>query len=271
MPIDRVSLLTDYGTSDGFVAACHGVITHIAPKVRIIDITHEVPPADIRRGAVVLAQTVPYLQQAVHVAVVDPGVGSGRRAVALQAPDGVLVGPDNGLLIWAAEALGGVERAVELSRSEFHLHVVTETFHGRDVFAPVAGHLAGGLDLEAVGEPIDPGGLARLPEPVRHATRGRISCEVLAVDRFGNVQTSAGTTELATAGFPDRGRVRVAEREMPFGGTFSDVALGEPLSYVDSAGMLAIAVNRGDAASALGLAPGTALTVEHLPTVQHLP
>ncbi|HVX43889.1 MAG TPA: SAM-dependent chlorinase/fluorinase [Mycobacteriales bacterium] len=261
MPIDKVSLLTDYGTYDGFVAACHGVITQLAPKVRLIDITHEVPPADVRRGAVVLAQTVPYLPQTVHVGVVDPGVGSSRRGVALQTPDGLFVGPDNGLLIWAAEASGGIERAVTLSRTEFHLPVVTATFHGRDVFAPVAGHLAAGLDLAAIGEPIDPAGLVRLPQPLRQAAPGRIECEVLTVDRFGNVQTSAGTAELAAAEFPDRGRVRVNERELPFGGTFSDVAIGAPLSYVDSAGMLAIAVNRGDAAVELGLHAGTRLDV----------
>jgi S-adenosyl-L-methionine hydrolase (adenosine-forming) len=212
-------------------------------------------------GAVVLAQTVPYLPQTVHVGVVDPGVGSSRRGIALKTPDGLFVGPDNGLLIWAAEAAGGIERAVELSRAEFHLQVVTATFHGRDIFAPVAGHLAAGLDLETVGERIDPAGLVRLPEPVRRAEPGRIECEVLTVDRFGNVQTSAGTAELAAAGFPDRGRVTVSGQDMPFGGTFSDVPIGAPLSYVDSAGMLAIAVNRGDAAAELGLRAGTPLEV----------
>lgn len=264
MPIDRVTLLTDYGTYDGFVAACHGVITDLAPRGRVIDITHEVPPADVRRGAVVLAQTVPYLHRSVHVGVVDPGVGTARRPIALRTPDGLLVGPDNGLLLWAAEALGGIEQAVVLSRPEYHLTVVTATFHGRDVFAPVAGHLAAGFDLETVGEVIDPATLVRLPEPVRSATRGAIDCEVLTVDRFGNVQTSAGTAQLATALFPEHCRIRVGDREMPFGVTFGDVAEGELLSYVDSAGMLAIAVNRGDAAGRLGLTAGTPLHVEQL-------
>src|ERR671939_426163 len=137
-----ISLTTDYGTFDGFVAACHGAIARIAPDVRVIDVTHHVPPADVSRGAAVLAQTVPSLPPSVHVAVVDPGVGTARRGVAIQAGDGVLVGPDNGLLPPAAQALGGIRRAVVLDRRDWMAATVSPTFHGRDVFAPVAARIA---------------------------------------------------------------------------------------------------------------------------------
>ena len=139
-----ISLTTDYGTFDGFAAACHGAIARIAPEVRVIDITHHVPPADVARGAAVLAQTAPHLPPSVHVAVVDPGVGTARRGIAIGTPDGILVGPDNGLLIWAAEALGGIDSVVELANKDWFLGDVSRTFHGRDVFAPAAARLAAG-------------------------------------------------------------------------------------------------------------------------------
>ena len=139
-----LSFLTDYGLEDGFVAACHGVAARIAPHASIIDVTHLVPPGDIRRGAAVLAQTVPYLPPAVHVAVVDPGVGTARRGVAVAAGDSVFVGPDNGLLSWAVTASGGAARAFSLTNRELWLARVAATFHGRDIFMPVAAHLAGG-------------------------------------------------------------------------------------------------------------------------------
>src|SRR5436190_15870208 len=139
---DWISLTTDYGCSDGFVAACHGAIARIAPAVRVIDITHSVPPCDVAQGAAVLAQAVPHLPPAVHVAVVDPGVGTARRALAVEAGDSVLVGPDNGLLPRAADALGGVRRAVVLDNAGWFADPVSATFHGRDVFAPVAARLA---------------------------------------------------------------------------------------------------------------------------------
>lgn len=265
MPYDWVSLLTDYGTADGFVAACHGVVARIAPTVRVIDITHEVPPGDIRRGAVVLAQTVRALPPAVHVGVVDPGVGSARRAIALRTPGGVLVGPDNGLLGWAAEALGGIDAAVALTDPGYHLPTAATTFDGRDVFAPVAAHLAAGVDLAAVGAPLDPRELVLLPELRRRAVPGRLDCEVLTVDRFGNVQTSAGADDVATAGLARGSEVQVGgpfgRHRMTFGATFSEVVAGAPLCFLDSAGQLAIAVNGGDAAARLGLSAADPLTI----------
>lgn len=262
---DWITLLTDYGTYDGFVAACHGAAARIAPDVRIVDITHDVPPGDIRRGAVVLAQTAPFLPAAVHVGVVDPGVGTRRRGVALETRGGLFVGPDNGLLGWAADALGGVERAVNLTNPAYHQETVAQTFHGRDVFAPVAAHLALGLDLGEVGDGIDPGDLVRLAAPLRQVTGGKIACEVLTVDRFGNVQTTVTPEDLDAAGIAVGDQIEVTTagetHPMRYSRAFADVPREHLLSYVDSAGLLAIAVNGGNAASRLRLLPGDALTI----------
>ncbi|MCK1847563.1 SAM hydrolase/SAM-dependent halogenase family protein, partial [Micromonospora sp. R42004] len=230
-----VSLTTDYGLADGFVAACHGVLARLAPAVRVIDVTHLVPPADVRRGAAVLAQTVPYLPWGVHVAVVDPGVGTARRGIALAAPGGLLVGPDNGLLLPAAEALGGVSAVVELTNPDWLGPAVSRTFHGRDVFAPVAARLALGAPLAEAGPAVDPGTLVRLPEPVVRAEPGSLTAEVLTVDHFGNVQLAAPGTLLD--GLPPR--VLVNGREAVHGRTFGDAPPGALVVYVDSAGLAA--------------------------------
>ncbi|HST63726.1 MAG TPA: SAM-dependent chlorinase/fluorinase [Mycobacteriales bacterium] len=172
MRYDWVSFTTDYGTVDGFVAACKGVLAARAPAVRVIDVTHQVPAQDVRRGAAVLAQTVPWLPPAVHLGVVDPGVGTDRRGIAVVTARGILVGPDNGLLPPAADALGGITATYELADPAYHLPRVSTTFHGRDVFAPVTARLCLGLDPAALGPPVpDP---VRLPEPVY--TVDRASC-----------------------------------------------------------------------------------------------
>ena len=176
-----LSFLTDYGLEDGFVAACHGVSARIAPHADIIDVTHLIPPGDVRRGAAVLAQTVPYLPPAVHVAVVDPGVGTTRRGVAVAAGDSVFIGPDNGLLSWAVTAAGGAARAFSLTNAKLWLSQVTPTFHGRDIFMPVAAHLAADTDLAAAGEEIDVGDLVTLPTPERLVRDGTAEGEVLTV------------------------------------------------------------------------------------------
>ncbi len=265
MPYDWVSLLTDYGTADGFVAACHGVIARIAPAARVIDITHDVPPGDIRRGAAVLAQTVRSLPAAVHVAVVDPGVGTSRRAVALRTPGGVLVGPDNGLLGWAAEALGGTTAAVDLTDPTYHERSAASTFDGRDVFAPVAAYLATGVGFAAVGAALGLRELVSLPPLRRDVTPGRIECEVLTVDRFGNVQTSALRGDADAAGLTRGADVQVTtpsgRHRIPFAHTFGDVPAGVPLCLLDSADRLALAVNGGDAAARLDLAAADPLTI----------
>lgn len=258
-----VSLTTDYGLTDGFVAACHGVIARIAPTVRVIDVTHLVPPADVRRGAAVLAQTVPYLPSGVHVAVVDPGVGTARRGVALATPGGLLVGPDNGLLPDAADALGGVTAAVELTEPTWLAARVSGTFHGRDVFAPVAARLALGVPLAEAGPAVDPDGLVRLPSPVVARDAEGFTAEVLTVDHFGNVQLAAPAEALGPlpatvrVGPPGPAPARAAVR----GRTFGDAPEGGLVVYVDSADLVAVAVNGGRAVDVLGVRPGDLLRV----------
>ncbi|GII20563.1 SAM hydrolase/SAM-dependent halogenase family protein [Planosporangium mesophilum] len=249
---DWISFTTDYGLSDGFVAACHGVIARITPAVRVIDVTHQIPPADVARGAAVLAQTVPHLPAAVHVAVVDPGVGTARRGVAVEAAHGLLVGPDNGLLPPAADALGGVRRVMVLDNPGWFADVVSPTFHGRDIFAPVAARLAAGADPAGAGSEVDPATLARLPEPVVAVGDGWLEAEVAMVDRFGNVQLAAPGEALERLGDPLRVGGMVARRA----GTFGEAAPGALLVYVDSADRVAIAINGGRAVVALGVTPG---------------
>lgn len=294
-----LTFLTDYGLEDGFVAACHGVCVQIAPNARIIDITHLVPPGDIRRGAAVLAQTVPYLPPAVHVAVVDPGVGTARRGVAVAAASGsVFVGPDNGLLSWAIDAAGGAVAAVSLTYRELWLDAVTATFHGRDIFMPVAARIAAGTPFEAAGAPVEIGGLVTLPRPVSQVSGPVASGEVLTADRFGNVQLSITAVDADTVGATAGARIRLrsptldappasppgqvqpaspspdaspaspddAEAQpvdvtIPFGRAFGDVPPGELIAYPDSSGLIAIAVNGGNAARRLALHPGAPVTL----------
>jgi S-adenosylmethionine hydrolase len=257
---DCLTFLTDYGLEDGFVAACHGVAARIAPAARVIDITHLVQPGDIRRGAAVLAQTIPYLPPAVHVAVVDPGVGTARRGVAVQAGDSLLLGPDNGLLSWAVAALGGAQRAVQLTNGELWLHPVSATFHGRDIFMPVAAHLAAGAELATAGTEIAVADLVTLPAPTSRVYGGEAEGEVMSVDRFGNVQLSIPAAQVGRlgVGFGSPLIVRCGRRQLtvPYLETFAAVAPGEIVAFTDSAGLISLAVNAGDAAEQLGLPPG---------------
>jgi S-adenosylmethionine hydrolase len=254
---DWVGFLTDYGRQDGFVAACHGVIAQRAPSVRVIDITHEIPAQDVRQGAAVLAQTVPYLPPAVIVGVVDPGVGTARRGVAVAAGESILVGPDNGLLGWAAETLGGAGQAVALEATRFQLPHPSGTFDGRDVFAPVAAHLALGVPLGELGSPV--GELVTLPTPVVEVGHGELVAEVLTVDHFGNVQLACRSSDLEASAI-GRQTVTVSAGQQVVvvarGVTFADVPPGQVVCLVDSAGRLALAVNHGSAADALRLRPG---------------
>ncbi len=243
---DYISFTTDYGLSDGFVAACHGVIARLAPPVRVIDVTHQIAPGEVTRAAAVLAQTVPHLPAAVHLAVVDPGVGTSRRAVVLRTPGGLLVGPDNGLLVWAADALGGILNAFELSTPDD----ASRTFHGRDVFAPAAARLAIG-SLHG-GRAIEPATLVRLADPVVAAGDGWIEAEVLTIDRFGNVQLAAPGSYWDQ--LPDR--LTVGGCRAVRGETFADAPPGGLVVLTDSAGHLAVAVNGGRSAVMLAVNPG---------------
>ena len=250
-----LSLTSDYGEADGFVAACRGVIARFAPQVQLLDVTHQVPPQDVRRGAGVLAQTIPWLPPAVHFAVVDPGVGTARRGVCVVAGPSVLVGPDNGLLPPAADALGGPIAAYSLERPEYWLPTVSQTFHGRDLFAPVAAHVANGVSPAELGPEISTGELVRLPGPAVTVALGRIEADVLTIDGFGNVQLAATHVDLTasglTVGSPVAVHVRQTARRALLGATFCDVGLGELVVYIDSAGRVAVAMNGGNAAAAL--------------------
>jgi hypothetical protein len=254
-----VSLLTDYGRDDDFVGVCHAVILGICPGATIVDLSHGIARHDVREGALALRNTLPYVPVGVHVAIVDPQVGTERRAVALRTDDGrLLVGPDNGLLSLAWERFGGVAEAVDVSRSPHRLEPVSATFHGRDVFAPVAAHLAAGAPLAEAGEPLDPDTLdtIELPAPAREGDV--VVAHVLTIDRFGNASLNLSHEELAGTGILLGGQVELrvrAERYLAnVAQTFADVRPGDILVYEDSYRALSIAINRGDAAATLQLA-----------------
>jgi S-adenosylmethionine hydrolase len=255
-----VTLLTDYGRDDDFVGVCHGVIRSIDPDAQIVDITHGIRRYAVRHGAIVLRNTLPYMPVGVHVAVVDPQVGTERRAVAIGTADGrILVGPDNGLLSLAWEGCGGVEIAVDITRSRHRLEPVSATFHGRDIFAPVAAHLGAGAELADAGDPLEPDTLATvdLPEPRRQDDA--IVAHALVVDRFGNAGLNVHHDDLAGSDITLGGTVEVevgGERYLAtYAQTFADVTPGELIVYEDAYRTLAVAINRGDAASTLGLRP----------------
>ncbi len=255
-----ITLLTDYGHDDDFVGVCHGVMRSIASDVQIVDVTHGIPRHDVRRGALVLRNTLPYMPIGVHVAVVDPQVGTERRALALRCRDGrLLVGPDNGLLSLAWEGCGGVELALDVSRSRHRLEPVSATFHGRDLFAPVAARLAGGCDLAQAGVPIEPGTLQRTELPQPRLENGTLVAHALTVDRFGNVGLNVRHENAAGAGIGLGATVEIeagGERCLAcYGVTFADVKAGELLLYEDAYRTLALAINLGDAAGALAVAP----------------
>ena len=256
-----VTFLSDFGLQDDFVGTCHGVIKTIAPDVQIIDVTHGIAPQHVLQGALVLANTTPYMPVGVHLAVVDPGVGSSRRPLALRSGDGRLfVGPDNGLLVPAAERLGGIEAVHELANPEYALDSVSRTFHGRDLFTPAAAHLACGISLEQLGPPLAADALARLDLPTAEVGENRIRATVLYIDRFGNVQLNLtrehleqaevlpGTTLELELGL-DR-YYAVAAR------AFADARKGDVILYEDSYRNVALAISGGNAAELFGAAPG---------------
>jgi S-adenosylmethionine hydrolase len=261
--VDRpvIGFLTDFG-SDSAAAICRGVMLSIARDAQIVDIDHGVRKFAIRDGAFLLWAALPWLPVGVHVAVVDPGVGTARRPVALRVDRGdILVGPDNGLLRPAAERLGGIAEARTLENAGLMLADRSSTFHGRDVFAPVAAHLAAGTAFEAVGPVVDPALLVQLAFPAPRPGSDGLAVEVLYVDSFGNVRLSARPSDLAVLETPS-GSFEItfapadAPLRLPLVRTFGDVAAGEALLYQDSNGLVAIGLNQGDAARVLGLTTG---------------
>jgi hypothetical protein len=252
-----VTFLSDYGLDDDFVGVCHGVIAGIAPAVRVVDITHGIARHDVRSGALVLRRALAFMPPGVHLAVVDPEVGGQRRAVALRCAGDearVLVGPDNGLLALAAQHFGGVVEAVDVGRSPLRLEPVSASFHGRDVFAPVAAHLAAGsASLAEAGDPLDPAELVALDLPHARATDDGLLTHALHADRYGNVVLDAGHEDLAGSGLRLGRAVTVNGRPALYATTFTDVPAGGLLLYEDGYRVLSLAVNRGSALASLGL------------------
>ncbi|MGA2006466.1 MAG: SAM-dependent chlorinase/fluorinase [Solirubrobacteraceae bacterium] len=254
-----VTFLSDYGRQDEFVGVCHAVIARRAPSARIIDLGHGIARHDVRAGALALRAALPYAPVGVHLAVVDPGVGSQRRALALAvgAEGATMVGPDNGLLTLAAQSLGGVVEAVDIGDSPECLRPISATFHGRDVFAPVAAALADGAALRTLGEPIAADDLVMLSLPQARCEQGALVAHVLSTDFYGNVSLDASSELAAAAGLHAGTTVGVevaaGSAKAPLRRTFSDAAPGELLAYIDARGHLALAVNGGSAARELAL------------------
>jgi S-adenosylmethionine hydrolase len=229
--------------------------------VLVVDLTHGVPRHDVRHGALTLRNALPYVPVGVHVAVVDPQVGTERRAVAVRCADGrVLVGPDNGLLSLAWEALGGAREAVEVTSDRVVLQPVSRTFHGRDVFAPAGAHLAAEMPLADLGPPLVVEQLHVLELPGPMVAAGAIGARVSGVDGFGNVQLNVSPDDLEAAGIGTALTIR--GRTVPRVGIFADVPKGSLAAIIDSQGQLALVVNQGSAADALGLAEGKTVVLE---------
>jgi len=248
-----ITFLSDFGLEDDFVGTCHGVMKVIAPDAEILDITHGIQRHGVLQGALVLANTLPYMPKGVHLAVVDPGVGSGRLSLALRSGDGRLfVGPDNGLLVPAAEKLGGIQAAHEITNEKYVLDRVSATFHGRDVFSPVAAHLVDGVALEDLGPRIEPESLVRLEVPKPDVTHRRIRASCLYVDRFGNMELNLTRKDLDVLAPEPGTRVELeiaSERYYAVTArTFADARDGEIILYVDAYGNIAIAISGGSAA-----------------------
>jgi len=261
-----VTFLTDFGLEDDFVGICHGVMKRIAPEVEIIDITHGIAPQNVLMGALVLANTLPYLPEGVHLAVVDPGVGGDRRELALRGRDGRLyVGPDNGLLVPAAEGLDGIEAAHELTNRKYALEPVSATFHGRDIFSPAAAHLARGLAIEELGPAVDPSSLARLELPQPDVSNRRIRARCLYVDRFGNMQLNLTRKHLERLAIEPGRQVELELGEELYyaiaARTFTDARGGEIILYEDAYENIAIAVSGGSAAETFSAQPGVEVRI----------
>jgi S-adenosylmethionine hydrolase len=265
-----ITFLTDFGLQDDFVGVCRGVIKRIAPDAEILDITHGIPPQHVLQGALVLANTLPYMPEGVHIAVVDPSVGTKRRALALRSGDGRLyVGPDNGLLIPAAEKLGGIDGAWEIANEAIMLQPVSKTFHGRDIFAPAAARLALGLEPAELGPSIPPAALVRLDLPQADVRPSNVRATILYVDQFGNMQLNLSGADAVAARIEPGTRIELhlpLERYFAIATrTFGDARAGELILYEDSYGNLAIAITGGDAARMLQAKAGDTVRITPAP------
>jgi S-adenosyl-L-methionine hydrolase (adenosine-forming) len=260
-----VIFLSDFGYADEFAGVCRAVIERLAPGTSVVDLTHGIPPGDVRRGALALEAALHYGPPAVYLAVVDPGVGTTRRAVAVRAGKTHLVGPDNGLLAPAIARLGGASDAVEITRTPVRLEPTSNTFHGRDVFAPVAAELARGGNLEGLGEVLDQNDLAPLELPGPATTPGRLTAHVLYSDGFGNLVLDANRSDLEAAGLLAASNLAItaggrSETANP-GVTFADAGEGLVL-YDDSVGRLGLACDGDSAERQLGVARDDEILIE---------
>ena len=261
-----ISFLSDFGLEDEFVGVVRGVLSKLAPSSTVIDLNHNVPAGNVRAGALSLTRAIQYLPEGVCLAVVDPGVGSDRRAIAVETAWGYFVGPDNGLLSPAVAMVGGSTQAVSLENPEAMIPSPGETFHGRDVFAPAAALLAAGdAALGDLGPAVGGEDLTPLLLPLTETQGSTVSGEAWWVDRFGNVQTNISPDELAAVGLGHGGHVTLKVgstlHSLPWVTSYSDVAEGEPLLHVDSVGLLSIAVRGGDATELFNLAEGMAVSL----------
>jgi hypothetical protein len=262
-----IAFASDYGQTDEFVGVCKAVMLGIAPEARIVDLAHDIPAHDIRAGALLLVRAVQYLPEGcVVLAVVDPGVGTERRLLAVEVEGGVLLGPDNGLLAPAVAMIGGARRVVQLVNGDYQLPAPGATFAGRDVLAPAAGYLAAGTELSEFGPEVDPAGLVPglVPLPEVQAD-GAIAGEVWWVDRFGNCQLNVDPEALEAAGTSLGGRVEVRTsqdvRAARWVHTYAEAKPSELVLLVDSYGLLSLAYDREPAAALLGLRAGSAVTL----------
>jgi S-adenosyl-L-methionine hydrolase (adenosine-forming) len=260
-----VSFLSDYGTNDEFAGVCKAVMLGLAPELTIVDITHDIAAHDVRAGALALVRAVQYLPDGIVLAVVDPGVGTERRVIAVETESGYFLGPDNGLLAPAVAMIGGAGRAVSLTNDEYHLASPGPTFAGRDILAPAAGYLAAGVPLEELGETIDPIGMVPGLISLPNEEGDTIVGEVWWVDRFGNCQLNVDPAELQRHGVDVGGAV-----ELRFGGrqrmarwvrTYADAKPSELVMLVDSYGLVSLALDQRSAAVELGLRGGSGITV----------
>ena len=260
-----ITFLSDFGLKDDFVGTCHGVVKRIAPEAEIIDITHGIPPQAVLQGALVLANTIGFMPHGIHLAIVDPGVGGPRRPLALEDAEGrIFVGPDNGLLLPAASK-AGIVAAHELANPKYALETISRTFHGRDLFAPAAAHLATGVALAELGPPLDPDSLVRLdlPEPV--VRDGAIHATLLYVDSFGNIALNLTRDDVEALGIVSGTRVELelaGERYYAvMARTFADARPGDVILYEDSYKNMSLAISRGSAARMLHASPGQTIRI----------
>lgn len=262
-----IGFLSDFGLADGFVGICKGVIKDINQDAEIIDISHDIPDYDARKGAFILASAVPFVKAQVFIAVVDPGVGASRRGIAIQTEKGsLLVGPDNGILLPAASRLGGIKRVFELTNKKFMLQPVSQTFHGRDVFAPIAAHIALGTDIGEMGPEISPQTLAKPPWKEAELAGDVLRTQVIDIDKFGTVHLNASAGDLSKLHIGLNSQIKLTwdkrQRILPLLETFGQVKRGEALLLVDSSSFLSIAVNQGSAAQKLSLKLGDTVIIQ---------